>query len=136
MKGSVTLTGLQDVNDILTKIAPRQAKNIMRATVHGIAGDIRKEARADAPSDEGDLKKAIKAKRERAIRGYLRSTVRVDPSAYYWRFLEYGQGPDGVEHAFFMKAVESFRADATRIFVEQFGKKWEAALARAAKRAS
>jgi len=132
----VTIRGIDDVNDLLTQIAPRQAYNIMRATVSGIASDIRKSAKNDAPEDDGDLKKAIKAKRERGRRGYLLSTVRVDPSAFYWRFLEYGQGPDGEEHAMFMRAVEKFRMDAHRIFIEQFGKKWEAALKRAAKRAA
>jgi hypothetical protein len=81
------------------------------------------------------LRKAIKSKRERALYGRLLSTVRVDPSAFYWRFLEYGQGPDGEEHAMFMRAVENFRSDMDRIFLTQFGKKWEAALKRAAKRA-
>ena len=27
-------------------------------------------------------------------------------NAFYWRFLEYGDGPDGVEHAFFLRAKE------------------------------
>ena len=134
MRSTVTLRGLDDVNDMLSRIAPREGFNIMRATVHGVAAGISKDARLDAPEDEGDLKGAIKHKRERAQFGYVRSTVRVNPIAFYWRFLEYGQGPDGEEHAFFMRAVEKFRRDMTRIFIEQFGKKWEAALKRAAKR--
>tara|TARA_R110000851_G_scaffold3035_1_gene12236 strand:+ start:4240 stop:4566 length:327 start_codon:yes stop_codon:yes gene_type:complete len=108
----------------------------MRATVHSIASGIGKDAKSDAPSDEGDLKGAIKSKRERAVRGYLRSTVRVNPVAFYWRFLEYGQGPDGEEHAMFMRAVEKFRRDLDGILVREFGKKWEAAMKRAAKRAA
>ncbi len=136
MKSSVTIRGLDDVNELLSQIGPRQAMNIMRATVHGVASDIGKDAKKDAPSDEGVLKKAIKSKRERAQRGVLLSTVRVDPSAFYWRYLEYGQGPDGVEHAMFMRAVEKFRMNMHQTFIEQFGKKWEAAMARAAKRAS
>lgn len=122
------------MNNLLTKIAPREAYNIMRATIHGVAGGIAKDARTDAPEDEGDLRAAIKHKRERPIRGYLLSTVRVNPVAFYWRFLEYGQGPDGEEHAMFMRAVEAFRQNMNGIFLTQFGKKWEAALKRAAKR--
>lgn len=136
MRPTVTLRGLDDVNDILTKVGPRQANNILRSTVHKIATDIGKDAKRDAPEDDGDLRGAIKSKRERGSRGYLLSTVRVNPVAYYWRFLEYGQGPDGEEHAFFMRAVEKFRRDSHRIFVTEFGKKWESALARAAKRAA
>lgn len=134
MRATVTVRGLDDVNNLLKTIAPREAYNIMRATVHGVAGGIAKDARFDAPQDDGDLKKAIKPKRERAVFGYLKSTVRVNPVAFYWRFLEYGQGPDGEEHAFFMRAVEKFRQDMHGIFLTQFGKKWEAALKRAAKR--
>jgi HK97 gp10 family phage protein len=136
LKGTVTLTGIDDINNLLTKVGPKTAFNIMRATVHSIASGIGKDAKNDAPSDEGNLKGAIKAKRERAVRGYLRSTVRVNPVAFYWRFLEYGQGPDGEEHAMFMRAVEKFRRDLDGIFVREFGKKWEAAMKRAAKRAA
>lgn len=134
MKPTVTITGIDDVNRILEDVGPRQAHNLMRSTIHGIAGEMRKESRRLAPKDEGDLKRSIKAKRERAPRGKYLSTVRVAPKAFYWRFLEYGQGPDNVEHAFFMKTVEKFRPKLNDIFVQQFGKKWEAALVRAARR--
>ena len=129
----VTLTGVDDVNTMLAKIAPKQAKNIMRATIHGVAGQIRDDAKRAMPVDDGDMKKGTKAKRERGRPGFIKSTVRV-AGAFYWRFLEYGQGPDGVEHAMFLKAVEKYRANWERTFTEQFGKKWEAALKRAAKR--
>jgi HK97 gp10 family phage protein len=130
----VTLTGIDDVQTMLTKIAPRQAKNIMRATIHGVAGEIRNDAKAVMPVDSGDMKRETKAKRERGRPGYIQSTVRVGRKGFYWRFMEYGQGPAGVEYAMFLKAVEKFRGKMHRTFVEQFGKKWEAALARAAKR--
>ena len=129
----VTLNGVDDVSAMLSKIAPRHANNIMRATIHGVAGEIRNDAKKAMPVDEGDMKSGTKAKRERVKFGRINSTVRVG-GAFYWRFLEYGQGPDGVEHAMFFKAVEKFRTNMDRIFVEQFGKKWEAALKRAAKR--
>lgn len=134
MKPRVEITGVDDVNELLTKIAPKQAKNIMRATVHGIAGTIRDDAKSFAPKDEGTLKKSIKAKRERGKPGLVVSTVRVLRRAFYWRFLEYGRGPDGVEHAMFMRAIEKYRANKETVFLTQFAKKWEAALKRAAKR--
>lgn len=129
----VTLTGLDDVNNILTKIAPREAIKIMRTTVHGLAGRVRDESRLRSPVDDGVLVKAIRTKRRRARRGLIKSDVVVSKAAFYWRFLEYGQGPDGVEYAMFMRSIEKMRPDLTRYFVEEFGKKWEAALARAAK---
>lgn len=133
MKGEVTLSGIDEVQDMLDTIAPRQGLNIMRSTIHAVAGQIAKDAKSDMPVDEGDMKRGTKSKRERVRGGKVMSTVRV-AGAFYWRFLEYGQGPDRVEHAMFMKAVARYRANATKIFVEQFGKKFEAALARARKR--
>ena len=133
----VELSGIADVEDMLDQIAPRQANNIMRATVHAIAGEIRNDAKRNmphnTPQSTGAMIRGTKAKREKSVRGRLLSTVRV-AGAFYWRFLEYGQGPDNVEHAMFGKAVAKFRADQERIFVEQFGKKFEAALARAHRR--
>lgn len=130
----VTIRGVDDINNLLEQIAPREAGNIMRATIHGVAGQIRDDAKAGMPVDEGTMKKATKAKRERVRFGRISSTVRVARNAFYWRFLEYGQGPDGVESAMFAKAVEKFRSRMDEVFLTQFGKKWEAALARAAKR--
>lgn len=134
MRSTATIRGIDDVNDLLKKVAPRQAKNIMRATVHGVAGEIRDEAKAMMPVDEGTMVRATRSKRRRGRVGEIRSDVIVTATAFYWRFLEYGQGPDQVEYGMFMRAVEKFRANMNRIFIEQFGKKWEAALARAAKR--
>lgn len=129
-----TFTGVDSVNNMFRKIAPRQAKNIMRSTIHGVAGTIRDDAKNAMPVDTGVMKKATKARRERVRFGIIRSTVRVEKSAFYWRFVEYGQGPNGVEVAMFLRAVEKFRSNIDRVFTEQFGKKFEAALKRAAKR--
>lgn len=132
----VTLRGIDDVNNLLTTVAPRHAYNIMRATVHGVAAEVRKDAKSNAPVDDGELQQAIKHKRERADRrkGYVWSTVRVNKRAFYWRFVEYGQGPDGWAQGFFLKAIEAMRQDIHQKFLVTFGKKWEAALARARKR--
>lgn len=132
--GTVEIRGLEDVNEMLSKIAPRQAMNIMRATIHGIAGEIRDTARELSPEDKGTLKKAIRTKRGKLTFGKIKSDVMVTRAAFYWRFLEYGQGPAGIEYAMFMRSVEKMKPDLHRIMIEQFGKKWEAALARAAKR--
>lgn len=131
----MTVRGIDDVNKLLEQIAPRQAHNIMRATVHDMAREVSKDAKANMPVDRGEMKKATKHKRERAMPGQpISSTVRVNPRAFYWRFLEYGDGPDQVEHAFFLKSVEKLRGNLLPVFLRSFGKKWEAALARAAKR--
>lgn len=130
----VKIEGLEDVRAILSDVSSREAKNLLRATVHGVAGTIRDDAKSEMPQDSGVLRKSTKAQRRRGQRGEVRSDVVVGKKAFYWRFLEYGSGPDHVEHAFFGKAVEKFRAQMVEIFTAQFGKKWEAALKRAARR--
>ena len=128
--------GLDDVDQLLGQVAPKQAFNIMRATVHGMAGEVAKDARDFMPVDEGDMVASTKHKRENPSKsvGRLRSTVRVAGKAFYWRFLEYGDGPDGVAHGFFAAAVQNMRVNMTSRFLNQFGKKFEAALGRARKR--
>lgn len=133
MNNKITVRGLDDVSNLLTQIAPNQAQNIIRATVHDMAKQVRDDAKAGMPEDEGTMKKGTKHKRERAMRGSARSTVRVG-GAFYWRFLEYGQGPDGMAYDFFFKAVNKMRSNMVPQFLEAFGDKFEKALARARKR--
>lgn len=126
----VTITGIADVNRLLREIAPQEANNLMRATVHGLAQDIAKSAKQRMPSDSGAMQKATGAKRERAKRGTLASSVRVANIAFYWRYLEYGQGPDKVEHAFFLQTLEALRPDLDRRYLEIFVSKLIARLKR------
>ena len=130
MKSGVTIKGLDDVASVLNNIAPREARNLARSTVHASAGVIRDDAKRFMPIDTGTMKAATKSKRRNVKDNILRSDVLVTAAAFYWRFREYGQGPDMREDAMFMKALALFRQDIDRIFTEQFGKKLEARLAR------
>lgn len=133
MEMQVELKGMDDVEKLLGEIAPNQAQNIMRATIHGVAGQIRDDAKDRMPLDEGDMIAGTKAKREKVRYGFASSTVRV-AGAFYWRFVEYGQGPDGWAQSMFGKAVDNYRARQNQIMLQEFGKKFEAALMRARKR--
>jgi HK97 gp10 family phage protein len=143
VKTGITVSGIDDVNRILTSIAPRDGINLMRATVQDIAQQIAKTAKQKAPDDpttgSPDLKSSIKAKRRRGSRERVQSDVLVERfgkgDAFYWRFLEFGQGPDGVEHAFFLKALQEMRPEMERIYLEAFAKKLIARMARERKRA-
>lgn len=131
---SVKVFGLEDVKTTLTELGPREATNLMRSVVFDIAKQLATDGAAGAPSDEGDLKAGIKPKRERGQKHLLAATVRAAP--FYWRYLEYGQGPDGVEHAFFLKALQALRPEIDRIYLETFVRKLTALMARKAKAAS
>jgi HK97 gp10 family phage protein len=130
----MTITGIDGVNDLLNKVAPNVATNLMRSTVHGMAAEVAKDAKSFMSVDTGAMKRATKTKRERVKSGRARSTVRVSGDAFYWRFREYGQGPDGVEDAMFMKASALMQANMHERFLKIFGKKFEATLARARKK--
>jgi HK97 gp10 family phage protein len=130
---SVEITGIADVNRALNDFAPKDARNLIRATVQDIAGQLAKSAKENAPGDTGQLKAGIKAKRDKPTRNTVSSSVRVF-GAYYWRFLEYGDGPDNVEHAFFLKALQEMRPDMDRVYMEAFAKKLAARIKREMKR--
>jgi HK97 gp10 family phage protein len=132
---SVKISGLDGVIAALTAVAPKEARNLARNTVQQVATDIAKDAADMAPRDSGDLKRSIKARRRNADgKDYFESIVHVLPAAYYWRFLEYGQGPDGVEHAMFLKALNKYKADGQKRHLEAFAKVLERRINRAMKR--
>jgi len=127
------LRGVDDVYRVLDQIAPREARNIMRATVGGMATELNKDAKDLAPMDEGDLVTSMKVKRRRIRDGQVRADLVVERRAFYWRFIEYGTTKRSAD-PFYMFAAERFRSRALRSFLTQFGNKFEAALRRARRR--
>ena len=125
---SVKVTGLRDVKAILLDLGPKEATNLMRTVVTDIAKQLATDGKANAPSDEGDLRAGIGFKRDRGRKHFLAASVRASP--FYWRFLEYGQGPDGVEHAMFLKALQKLRPEVDTVYLETFVRKLESRLAR------
>lgn len=141
---SVTIHGIADVNRILGQIAPKEARNLMRVVVFDIAKTAAAAAKRRTPVDTGDLVAAIKAKRGRGQKDRVEAAVVVQGKrasakflageAYYWRALEYGAGPDHVEHAMFAKTLEEMRPNMSRIYVDAFAKRLIARLVRERKR--
>lgn len=128
----IDIQGVEDIAKVFREVAPREGINLARSTTQGIASELAKDARKNAPVEDGELKKSIKAKRQRGTPDTVHSTVRA--GAFYWRFLEYGQGPDGEEHAFFLRALQKMRPRMDRVYMEVFVKKLTARLARERKR--
>lgn len=118
------ITGVKDVQKILDQIAPKEAANLLRATVHGVAGEVSKKAKQNARPyrDTGTLIKAIKTKRRRARGGMPRSDVIVDKKGFYWRFLEYGTTKTP-ERPIFRKSKQQMEDQLDGILLTQFGKK-------------
>jgi hypothetical protein len=136
----VTIRGLDDVNLILATIASREAKNLLSATTLQIAGDLAKEAKTYAPNDPktpGNYADGFKGKRERGNRNTVAASAIVTDltRAFIWRFHEYGQGPDGVEYAMFLRSLQKLKPELTATYLRVFGQKLEKRLARLAKKA-
>lgn len=138
--GGIKIEGLEGLDEMLGHLAPREARNLNRATVHGMAGRVRDSARQKAPKDEGTLKKAIKSKRGKARnKDFPFSDVIVTHGrdvrydAFYWRFVEYGT-VDQPARPFIGPAADELRGQVPMIYREEFAKKYEKLLARKAKR--
>lgn len=129
MKIDTQLTGVGDVYNLLSNVADREARNIMRATLGGMAGEVRDLTKHEAPVDQGDLRRGIKVKRRKMEGSLARADVIAEEGAYYWRFLEYGT-IKMAENPFATRALERFRGRQMSIFLNQFVKKLEAALKR------
>lgn len=135
MKTTAKVYGASEAVALLADRTPREAHNLLRSTVHGMAGELRDDMRRDAPKNTGGLRKAIRTKRERTQkRGQAISNVTIDRANFYWRFLEYGTSKMRAA-SFIGPAVERFMAGAHAAYLRQFGKKLEAAIARAGRRA-
>ena len=132
----VQITGIAQINEILSVIAPREANNLLRATVYDMAKQIGQTAVTYTPDNpatgKGDLHTSIKPQREKGSRTSIEASVRVmNPRRnFFWRFLEYGDGPDHVEHAMFGKALEAVRPQIDQMYMRSFGAKLEARLAK------
>jgi hypothetical protein len=133
----VTITGIADVNRILAEIAPREAKNLLRNTTVEIARELAKDAKTftpDDPATQAWVADSFTAKRERGDRNTVAASTIVKKGkgsrSFIWRFLEYGTGPEGVEHAMFLKAFQKMKPEIVPTYLRIFGQKLEARLER------
>jgi len=135
MSGSkVTVKGVADVNRILRQIAPAEAKNLLRATAADLAKAVADGARQHSSDDTGRLDKAITSKRQRGSATVIAAAAVVKGAAFYWRFREYGQGPDHKADAMFLKSVQALKPQLNELYLKVFGQKLEKRLQRLAKK--
>lgn len=130
---TVEIRGIDDVRRLLSDLMPKEARVLSRQTVKDVASEIADEAKRIMPVDEGDMRAGTRVQQERDKDGQGRASVRVR-GAFYWRFLEYGDGPDGIEHAMFMRAKEKIMRNIDTIATQKFVKRLAARLAKVAGR--
>lgn len=135
------IDGLRDVQEVLDTLTPRHSQNLMRSTVQAMASEIKKEAKRNAPSDTGDLKKSIGASRDRLKdKNKPTSSVYVTKgktekfNGFYWHFLEYGTKNGVKEHAFFRRAIDSINAKREQLIEQLFMAKLTAMIKREQKK--
>ena len=138
-KFDVTISGIADVNNLLRQIAPREAKNLLSTTTVQIARDLATNTRPLVPKDAStpeNLADDIVGQRDRGTRTTVAASVRVRNIRrnFFWKFLERGQGPDRVEHAFFLRAFHALRANIDQEYVRVVGDKLVKRLNRLKKR--
>lgn len=131
----IRIRGIEDVNRVLQEIAPKEAKNLLRATTADLAKGIAKDAKANAPRDKGDVAAGIKHKRARGDRNTVKAEVvaNANGTSFHWRFREYGQGPDGREDAFFLRALMKANTEISQRYLTAFTDKLLKRLARVSK---
>lgn len=130
---TVEIRGIDDVRRLLGELMPREAKALTRQTTKDVAEAIVDASKPLMPVDEGNMRSGTRARQERDKDGEGRASVRVR-GAFYWRFLEYGDGPDGIEHAFFMRGKEKVMSNIDTIATLKFVKRLAARLAKVAGR--
>lgn len=140
---SVEVIGWEEINEVLEQLLPKHARNLSRATVHGLASRVAKEAKARVPTKTGTLKKAIKAKRRRSKPDQPVSDVIVESGknaksdGFYWYFVEYGTGGPvpQPEQPYLRPAKDLVEANMPMILEEEFKKKLVSAVKREMKKA-
>jgi len=136
----MSIEGLDAVSDVLAKVGPREARNLLRNTVHAVAGQLRDDMRQRAPEDEGTLRKAITAKREKMRGNQVASNITITHgkavrhNAFYWHMVEYGTVKDQAQ-PFITPSVEAMRPQIPGIFTREFGVKYEQMMQRKLKAA-
>lgn len=119
---ALAVVGLKDVKKILEELLPKDSRNLLRATVAGAAGVVRKFSREEAPKRSGILKKAIKSRRRRSHPDNPVAEVYTERQGFYWIFVNYGTRHSPA-NPFRDRAVQRFNQDRERYMVEQFNKK-------------
>ena len=125
----VRIDGIDAVRRVLKEVAPQEARKLMRDTVQDIAKEVAEDAKTHMRRDSGDMIRGTYARKEPMQNGNPLSTVRVR-GAFYWRFREYGQGPDHVEDAMFFKARERMLSILDQQFLNAFARRLVARLKR------
>jgi len=135
----VRLDGLEELDRMANRIAPKKARSLARSSVHKVAGQVRDEMRQRAPKDDGTLRRAIFTKRERGTQDSVSSAVRIahgktaKHDAWYWHMVEFGT-VRLLARPFIEPTVENVQPKLPNLYREEFGRRLEKELEREARK--
>jgi HK97 gp10 family phage protein len=132
-KTSMELTGMEELGQLFTTDGPREARNIARQAVHGLAVRARDVLKRRVAKRSKALAKSIKAVRRRGKPDFPVSEVRGGATAPYMLMLEFGTS-DTRAQPFIVPGVEELRPQMAQHYRDEFGKKYEKAMAAKARR--
>ena len=138
---TMQLIGMEEIQKVLTELLPKEANNLSRNLVFGLAQEAAVLAKQGVPVDTGNLRKSIKAKRRRGKPGQPVSDViatqgkQAKHDGFYWRFIEHGTGGNNPRPArpFVQPAFDKVRADLPMYTDKVFTDKLRKRIARAQK---
>lgn len=128
---SMELTGMEELGQTL-ELGQREARNIARQAVHGLAVRVRDVLKRRVKKRSGALAKSIKAVRRRGKPDFPISEVRVGHDAPYGIMLEFGTSHTPAQ-PYIVPGTEEVRPQMPAHYREEFGLKYEKAMARKAK---
>ena len=135
----IDISGLEEVERTLSRLAPNSARNILRNTTTDIARELRDEARSNAPVDEGTLRKAIKSRRRRgdtdeaAAALYITQGKSEKYDAWYWTFVEWGTVKKQSQH-FLLPAMMTIMAAMDELLGRYFIRRYDKEIERLARK--
>jgi HK97 gp10 family phage protein len=135
VKNGARIIGLEDLQETLLQVMPREAKNILRRTTYQLATKVRDGVKAKAPVHTGNLKRSIKAKRDRGTKTNIAASVIADRGGgrsgkgYHSHFLEFGTVKMQAQ-PFIVPTVEAMRPEVTEMYRTEFGVQFEREMAK------
>lgn len=136
---SMEIRGIEDAKKILEEIAPKRSLNLITATVRGVASEIAKEMKGNAPKNTKNLIKSIKVKKSRSDKFKPVFKVEFDSGkskkhdGFYWRFVEHGTQTSRASN-FVRRSRLKIESNMGFIIQSQFVKKLESQIKRELKK--
>lgn len=112
------ITGIKEIDKKLKQLEPKVAKKMMRKALRAAQKAMTKEVKNNAPTDEGDMKKAVttKAGKRSRYKASVNTTFKDDGlQDFYPRFVEYGAPEIGREpNPFLRKSFDAKKEEVKR----------------------